>query len=54
MTNYKKSYKKKIVKLQVDLYPTDKDIIDHLNKNKPIATYLKALIRREILKENNI
>lgn len=29
----------------------DKDIIEHLEKNKPINTYLKMLIREQIKKD---
>ena len=51
MTNAKQRYKAKVVKLQVDLFPTDKDIIDKLQNVDSKATYIKKLIREDIKKE---
>lgn len=51
MTKAKQRYKAKIIKLQVDLYPTDKDIIEALQKVNSKATYIKQLIREDIKKE---
>lgn len=42
-------YRKKIQRLEVELYPTDQDIKDHLAAlDKPRATYIKQLIRADI------
>lgn len=49
-----KKYKKKIVELRVELYPTDADIINKLservNAGEGKATYIKRLIREDIKK----
>lgn len=48
----KKKYKKKIVELRVELYPTDADIInrlaERLNEGEKKATYIKRLIREDM------
>jgi len=51
MTDAKKRYREKIVKLQIDLFPSDIDVIEWLQNNKPVATYIKKLIRDDIKKE---
>ena len=49
MNNTKRNYRRKIKRIYIELYGTDKDIEMHLkNNSKPIATYLKALIRADI------
>ena len=49
------NYSKKVKMLQVALYPTDSDIkerLDNLSKaGEPKATYIKRLIREDILKD---
>lgn len=46
------NYRKKVVPLQVELYPTDKDIIEWLSSiNEPKATYIKRLIREDMKKD---
>lgn len=46
------NYRKKITELRIELYPTDEDIKEHLNKlQEPKATYIKKLIREDIKKE---
>lgn len=45
------NYRKKITELRIELYPTDEDIKQHLEKlNEPKATYIKRLIREDIKK----
>ena len=48
----KERYRKKIVDLRVELYPTDGDIKDRiaerLEAGEPKATYIKRLIREDI------
>lgn len=47
----KKRYKKKILRIYVELYPTDTDVITQLTARKfagePAATYIKRLIRAD-------
>lgn len=46
------NYKKKVEKLQVELYPTDEDIkarlAERLEAGEPKATYIKRLIRADM------
>ena len=43
------NYRKKVTELRIELYPTDEDIKEHLNKlQEPKATYIKRLIREDI------
>ena len=45
------NYRKKVTELRIELYPTDEDIKEHLNKlQEPKATYIKRLIREDINK----
>jgi len=48
------NYKKKIKRVFLELYGTDKDIKEHLEKVKaegePVSTYIKRLIREDINK----
>lgn len=45
------NYKKKIVRITIELYPTDQDIKAHLeNVRIPKATYIKRLLREDIEK----
>ena len=50
----KKRYKKKIVRVVVELYPTDEDIKNRLESRlqagEPKSTYIKRLIREDIKK----
>lgn len=46
------NYRKKIEKVQFDLYPTDKDIKKRLEEiDEPKATYIKRLIREDIKRD---
>lgn len=48
----KNKYKEKVTELRVELYPTDEDIKEHIDKQvaagTPKATYVKRLIREDI------
>lgn len=50
--NAKAKYKEKVEELRVELYPTDADIKEQINKRiaarEPKATYIKRLIREDI------
>lgn len=47
-------YKKKVKKMLLEFYPTDTDIIEHLDSlDTPKQTYIKKLIRKDINKRNN-
>lgn len=52
--NAKNKYRAKIEELRVELYPTDADIKEQINKRiaarEPKATYIKRLIREDIKK----
>lgn len=42
-------YNAKVKKMLLEFYPTDKDIIEHLdNLDQPKQTYIKALIRKDM------
>lgn len=45
-----KAYDKKIKRVVVEFFPTDAELIDHLNKQEKKATYIKNLIREDIKK----
>lgn len=49
------NYRKKVRTLRVELYPTDSDIKnrieERLQANEGYATYIKRLIREDILRE---
>ena len=47
-----KKYKQKIKQIPIDFYPTDADILEHLDKQPRKATYIKDLIRKD-MKEND-
>lgn len=49
-----KKYKAKVKKMLLEFYPTDTDIIEHLdNLDQPKQTYIKDLIREDIKKEQS-
>lgn len=51
----KERYRKKIVELRVELYPTDADIKERIAERQaagePKASYIKRLIREDIAKQ---
>lgn len=50
----KAKYKQKVKEIRFDCFPTDQDIINHIEAKKaagePVATYLKRLIREDMQK----
>lgn len=45
----RKNYQKKVVRIGIDLYPTDEDIKQRFEAiNEPKTTYIKRLIREDI------
>ena len=46
------NYRKKVTRIQFDIYPTEKDVKEQIDKVKtsgePIAAYIKRLIRADI------
>jgi hypothetical protein len=50
----KANYKSKKVKsVLVEFYPTEADLIEHLDKQGKKQTYIKNLIREDMKKEQN-
>lgn len=47
----KKAYLDKGLRFRVDFYPTEADLIDHLNKQPAKQTYIKDLIRADMKKQ---
>lgn len=50
----KKKYKAKVKRISVDFYPTEADLIAHIEKQPQKQTYIKNLIRADIEKERII
>lgn len=46
----KKKYKAKVKRISVDFYPTEADLIAHIEKQPQKQTYIKNLIRSDIEK----
>lgn len=46
----KKKYLDKGLRFRVDFYPSEQELIDHLQKQPQKQTYIKDLIRRDIEK----
>lgn len=44
-------YKVKVKKVLLEFYPTETDLIDHLEKQAKKQTYIKQLIRADMEKE---
>lgn len=44
-------YQKKVTRLQIDFYPTEAELLAHLEKQEAKATYIKNLIRADMKKE---
>jgi hypothetical protein len=45
----KAKYKQKVTRVVVELYPTEQDLLDHVNKQPQKQTYVKGLIRADML-----
>lgn len=49
-----KKYKsEKVKKVLLEFYPTETELIDHLNKQDKKQTYIKNLIREDMKKEQS-
>lgn len=46
----KRKYQKKVTRLSIDFYPTESDLIEHLEKQDKKITYIKNLIRADMNK----
>lgn len=46
----KKKYNEKVKTQTIQFYPTEQDLIDHLNKQPQKQTYIKNLIRQDMNK----
>ena len=44
----KAKYNEKVIKVQIELYPQDADIIDKLKEQPSKQAYIKELIRKDI------
>ena len=43
------NYKRKVKKFQIEFYPTEADLIEHIEKQPKKQTYIKDLIRKDML-----
>lgn len=46
----KKKYLSKVKRVAVDFYPTEKDLLEHVEKQPAKGTYIKQLIRQDMQK----
>lgn len=53
MTEAKKRYKKKIKVIRIELYPTERDIIEKIESMPQYSPYIKGLIRKDIENERH-
>ena len=44
----KNNYKSQIKRIYIELFPTETDLIEHLEKQEAKSTYIKNLIRADI------
>ena len=49
----KKKYAAKTKKITIDFYPTEADLIEHIEKQPKKQTYIKDLIRADITAKTN-
>jgi hypothetical protein len=47
----KKKYKAKVKRVAVEFYPTEADLVAHLEKQDAKQTYIKDLIRKDMQKK---
>ena len=47
----RKKYQSKVVRYVIELYPTDTDLIEHINKQPVKQSYIKDLIRADMEKQ---
>jgi hypothetical protein len=43
-------YRKKVKRIYIELYPSEADLIEHLEKQEKVTTYIKDLIREDMKK----
>lgn len=43
------NYRKKVKKFQIEFYPTEAELYEHINKQPKKQTYIKDLIRKDML-----
>lgn len=48
----KQKYQKKLKRITVEFYPTETDLIEQVEKQPQKQTYIKTLIRNDILRQN--
>lgn len=48
-----RKYKVKVKKMLLEFYPTEADLIEHLEKQDKKQTYIKNLIREDMKKEQS-
>ena len=46
----KQKYRKKVKQINIEFYPTDADLLEHINKQPKKQTYIKDLIRADMEK----
>lgn len=51
MNESMKKYKEKIVRLELNFYLNDKDLVEWLNTKESRQSYIKELIRKDMEKE---
>lgn len=44
----KQKYRKKVKQINIEFYPTEADLLEHLNKQPKKQTYIKDLIRADM------
>jgi len=49
----KKKYLPKVKRIMIEFYPTEAELIAHIEKQPQKQTYIKNLIREDIKKEGN-
>lgn len=47
----RKKYQKNITRLTIDFYPTEKELVEQIERQPKKQTYIKDLIRRDIEKK---
>lgn len=50
----KAKYKQKVTRLNLEFYPTEQDLLDHINNQTKKQTYIKDLIRSDMNKRDKL
>lgn len=48
VARYRRKRRGKMKPIQVEFFPADADIYEHLRKQKPMSGYIKSLIRKDM------